>query len=163
MPRIWLERTGEGSRCRTEQLELTGGTHYWRAPSLARDATLCVRVCNFTFRFGSGEQVREYHAYYSRKLHPSSRLPGPFIGHGDHDHWESERWFERLPLFLREEPKRLKVVAALEEALLFLKAGKRQPRTMRKRVSPVTQKRTTAAPVRRSSVLSRTRRRRTRG
>lgn len=36
---------------------------------------------------------------------------------------EVQRWHERLPLYLREEPKRLKVVAALSEALRRVEAG----------------------------------------
>jgi hypothetical protein len=31
--------------------------------------------------------------------------------------WEIERWFERLPMYLLEEPKRRKVVKALTKAL----------------------------------------------
>jgi len=38
-----------------------------------------------------------------------------------YDHGECERWFERLPLFLREEPKRRRVVKALQEALAVFK------------------------------------------
>jgi hypothetical protein len=33
------------------------------------------------------------------------------------DHWECERWLEKLPLFLREEPKRQRVIKALHNAL----------------------------------------------
>ncbi len=33
------------------------------------------------------------------------------------DHWECGRWFERLPLFFREESKRQKVIKALRDAL----------------------------------------------
>jgi hypothetical protein len=34
-------------------------------------------------------------------------------------HWEAQRWFERLPMYLLEEPKRRKVVLALRQALQF--------------------------------------------
>ncbi|HEX9918020.1 MAG TPA: hypothetical protein VGA87_02570, partial [Pyrinomonadaceae bacterium] len=50
--------------------------------------------------------------YYSRKIHPSSR-----IDIGSADCWEMQRWYERLPMYLREEPKRQKVVKALTSAL----------------------------------------------
>jgi hypothetical protein len=33
------------------------------------------------------------------------------------DQTETQRWYDRLPMYLREEPKRVRVVAALEEAL----------------------------------------------
>ena len=55
--------------------------------------------------------------YYEQKIVPSSREPEICVGLRGGDHSEAERWFERLPLFLREEPKRLKVVKALREAL----------------------------------------------
>jgi len=38
--------------------------------------------------------------------------------------WEVERWFERLPLYLLEEPKRKKVLQALTHALELVEAGK---------------------------------------
>jgi hypothetical protein len=56
--------------------------------------------------------------FYDRKIQPGSRQD---IGAADH--WECERWFERLPLYLREEPKRQKVVKALAEALEIFKSG----------------------------------------
>lgn len=85
---------------------------YWRAKTLEPHEVLFVRVVGFTFEFHSVEQVRACLAFYARKLHATSRLPTE-----GGDRWEFQRWFERLPLFLREEPKRKKVVAALEEAL----------------------------------------------
>ena len=36
---------------------------------------------------------------------------------GSADHWEIQRWFEQLPMYLLEELKRVKVVKALERAL----------------------------------------------
>jgi hypothetical protein len=33
------------------------------------------------------------------------------------DHWEAQRWFEQLPMYLLEDAKRKKVVAALQKAL----------------------------------------------
>lgn len=51
--------------------------------------------------------------YYSEKIHPSSRRSDTLGG----DHWEFQRWFERLPMYLSEAPKRQKVVKALAKAL----------------------------------------------
>ena len=42
---------------------------------------------------------------------------------GGGDHWEYQRWFELLPMYLLEEPKRRKVVAALSEALKLAERG----------------------------------------
>ncbi|HSH78259.1 MAG TPA: hypothetical protein VLA19_06975 [Herpetosiphonaceae bacterium] len=71
-----------------------------------------VAVCSFTFSFQSLDHLRACLRYYSRKIHPSGR-----IDRGVADHWEVQRWHERLPLYLREEPKRQKVVQALSRAL----------------------------------------------
>ena len=71
-----------------------------------------VRTCSFTFEFHNLDEIAECLAYYSQKLHPSSRLD---IGAAES--WEAQRWSERLPMYLLEEPKRLKVVKALASAL----------------------------------------------
>ena len=81
-------------------------------PSFVPRFAYFVSVCSFTFEFQSLDQLRLCLEFYSRKLHPSTRRD---IGAADH--WECERWFERLPLYLREEPKRLQVVSALQRAL----------------------------------------------
>ncbi len=90
-----------------------------------------VQVCGFTFRFNSLEQVEEYLNYYRQKIHPSSadgagreiRIYSK-TKHGEqawmlspNAHDERQSRFDELPLYLREEPKRLKVVKALERAL----------------------------------------------
>jgi hypothetical protein len=73
---------------------------------------LFVRVCSFTFAFMSVEEVQEYLDYYSKKIHPSSARPAlPKSG------WEYQTQFERLPFYLREEPKRQQVVKALSRAI----------------------------------------------
>jgi hypothetical protein len=38
--------------------------------------------------------------------------------------WEVERWFERLPMYLLEEPKRQKVLKALSKALALAEIDK---------------------------------------
>jgi hypothetical protein len=76
---------------------------------------LFVRVCSFTFEFHSLKQIEACLEYYSRKIHPSSRLPVYTENYGDH--WEAQRWYEQLPMYLLEGPKRQKVVKALASAL----------------------------------------------
>ncbi len=70
-----------------------------------------VRVCSFTFEFHSIEQIKLCLAYFDKKIHLSSR-----IDIGGADSWEVQRWYERLPMYLLEEPKRLRVVKALTSA-----------------------------------------------
>ncbi len=93
------------------------------APTLRRRQVYFVRVCSFTFQFHSIQQLRACLDYYARKMQPSSRL---HIGAADH--WEVERWFERLPFYLRAEPKRQKVVKALKEALRTFNLDRSQVR-----------------------------------
>ena len=71
-----------------------------------------VRACSFTFEFHSVAQINQCLEYFERKLHPSSRLD---IGAADH--WEMQRWFERLPIYLSEEPKRKRIVKALAASI----------------------------------------------
>lgn len=75
-----------------------------------------VSVCSFTFRFDTKEQLQRVLRYYEQKIVPTSRQPESLWSMRGGDHSEAERWFEKLPLFLREEPKRLKVVKALRDA-----------------------------------------------
>ncbi len=58
-----------------------------------------VTVASFKFQFASPEQIRDYLSYYEPKTHTSSM---EFIGAADH--WEAQRWFEKLPMYLLEEP-----------------------------------------------------------
>jgi hypothetical protein len=88
--------------------------------TLLPQETWFVRACSFTFAFHSREQLEACLAYYRRKIHPSSLIPAETLGGGDH--WEFQRWFERLPAYLLEEPKRKKVVAALSRALVQMAA-----------------------------------------
>jgi hypothetical protein len=75
-----------------------------------------VRVADFEFLFHSTVQLELCLEYYRLEHLPSTRLPvhtGNFGG----DHWETQRWFERLPGRLRAEGIRQKVIAVLETAL----------------------------------------------
>jgi len=90
---------------------------HWTAPTRVSHDVVFVSVCSFTFRFYSRQQLERVLNYYEQKFVPSSREPESRWGLRGGDHGEAERWFERLPLFLREEPKRLKVVKVLRGAL----------------------------------------------
>ena len=85
-----------------------------RAPGLIPKRVLLVNVVSFTFQFFTIQQLRDCLAYFDRKTHPSSRL-----SIGAADHWEAQRWFERLPMYLLEESKRKKVLKALNQALIL--------------------------------------------
>src|SRR5687768_15081680 len=101
MAKIWSEPFDE-VRHRDHMLGVPSSTReQHRAPTLLPRQVYFVRVSGFTFEFHSVEQLRACLAFYARKIQPSSRQ---HIGAADH--WECERWFERLPLYLREEPKR---------------------------------------------------------
>ena len=89
---------------------------HWKAPSLSDYKVCLVTVCDFTFIFHSTAQLALCLDYYRREHQPSSRLPVYTENLGG-DHWETQRWFERLPQYLLEKPKRLKVIKALEKAL----------------------------------------------
>ncbi len=89
-----------------------------------------VRVASFTFRFVSVEHLRECLAYFQQKTRPTSRVSAKKLASqlGDdwrtQRSWEVERWYERLPMYLLEEPKREKVVRALSQALQLIESGK---------------------------------------
>src|SRR5207302_2347987 len=92
------------------------GKRHGRAPTIVPYKVCVVSVCGFMFEFHSLAQLRLCLEYYSQKHHPSSRLPVYDKNLGG-DHGETQRWFEKLPQFLLEKPKRSKVVAALTKAL----------------------------------------------
>ena len=89
------------------------------ARNLVPRKMMLVTVASFTFRFISAGQIKDCLAYYEQKIHPSSMRPiDPAI-----DRWECQRWFERLPMYLMEEPKHTKVVEALKRALASAEVG----------------------------------------
>lgn len=93
-------------------------------------SAIVVEVVSFTFRFDTTERLRECIAYYGSKVHPSSRVPAKQLAADlgedwrEQRGWEVERWFERLPMYLMEEPKRQKVLKALNKALELAESGK---------------------------------------
>ncbi len=71
-----------------------------------------VYVCRFTFAFYSLEDISRYIRYYSTKILPSRIWDSP---HCNHDLRQDT--LTRLPLYLRDNSKRLRVVKALQVAL----------------------------------------------
>lgn len=69
-----------------------------------------IKVCSFTFEFHSLAQIQECLAYFSQKLYPNRRIHIEFG-----ERWIP--WYERLPQRLFEEPKRQRVIKALQQAL----------------------------------------------
>ncbi len=98
--------------------------------SLVPRHTIEVRVASFAFRFETAEQLRECIKYYARKTRPSSRVASKELAADLGEDWRAlrgwdvERWFERLPMYLLEEPKRQKVLKALSKTLQLVETGK---------------------------------------
>lgn len=109
MARIWIEPYNAQSGPPIEYRRCTDSDAHHRAPTLVSLNVLSVDVASFTFRIFCEQQVRDCLAYYEKQTHPSSRLS---IGSA-----------ERLPMFLLEQPKHLKVVKALRKALAIAEAG----------------------------------------
>ena len=70
-------------------------------------------VAGFTFEFMSLHQVRECLVYFEQRLHPGSR-----VDVGSAEHWEVQRWHERIPGRLKSDRVRPEVVRALKMLLL---------------------------------------------
>jgi hypothetical protein len=111
MARIWKESVDP-----TRHVDYMATTHVGGFPvdpspdRLIEREVYFVEVCGFTFQFQSLDQVHEALAHFEQKIHPTSRWPGITLEH----YWQ--RWYERLPQWLLEEPKRRRVVAALRRA-----------------------------------------------
>ena len=93
------------------------------ARNLVATEFICVSVCSFTFRFVSQDEIREYISFFEKKTHPSSSLPLP-QGVDSFFRWHSQRWYERLPMYLQEEAKRQRVLKALRRAIVLSETGK---------------------------------------
>jgi hypothetical protein len=87
----------------------------WHIEAWPAHKVVFVRVCDFDFEFHDRVQLDACIRCYSKAIRPSGRLPVYTENFGAH-HGATQRWFERLPLYLREEPKRLKVLKALDRA-----------------------------------------------
>ena len=123
MSRIWSEPY-DALRHQTFMPDEFGGgeavARHHRSPTLQPHRVFLVSVAGFTFTFHTLDEIRACLAFYEQKIQPSGRS-GVAEGMVARDEvaWrhEVQRWHERLPSYLREEPKRVAVVAALTEAL----------------------------------------------
>jgi hypothetical protein len=118
MARIWKE-AHDGRRFGDREMNPLPA----QARGLVVREFICVNVCSFTFRFESKDEIAEYISFFEKKTHPSSRLPIP-NGADSFYRWHSQRWYERLPMYLQEEDKKQKVLKALRKAIALLDAGK---------------------------------------
>ena len=66
---------------------------------LIRTWVYFVDVAAFTFQFQSLAQMNECLEFFRQKIHPTSIQPDVTLEH----YWQ--RWYERLPRWLFEEPK----------------------------------------------------------
>ena len=126
MTKIWSEPYDHLRHHNPMGGETPGKDRYWKAPTLEPYHVAFVRVCGFTFEFHTVEQLRACRHFYATKLHPSSRSHAAAEAVAEDKvtwRWEVERWFERLPMYLREESKRLEVAAALDDALRQAESG----------------------------------------
>lgn len=87
----------------------------WQVTERPAHKVVFVRVCGFDFELHDRVQLDACIRYYSKVIRPTSRLPVYTEYHGS-DHFKTQRWYERLPLYLREEPKRVRVLKALGRA-----------------------------------------------
>ena len=115
------------ARISKEPVEIPDGN-----ASLLPSHVIVVRVASFAFRFESVERLRECIKYYEKKTRPSSRIAAKTLAAElgkdwrELRGWDIERWFERLPMYLLEEPKRQKVLKALSRALALAESGELQ-------------------------------------
>lgn len=83
-----------------------------------------VHVCSFRFVFVSLSQINEYREFYALPLKPSFRYTD--AANGEHNLWANVRqrsYFHKLPLYLWENGKRERVVAALDRAIRTFAKG----------------------------------------
>ena len=126
MARIWKEPYSV-----QRDLECTG---HWGHPSnwvtlrpRNTEWMYFVEVCRFTFVFFYPAEIIPFLEFYRKKGRGGRAERWGGGPRNEHDEWQSP--FEWLPLRLRKEPKRQKVVKALEQALeLFGGAEKGQER-----------------------------------
>ena len=129
MTKIWSEPYDHLRHHNHMGGDAPGQERYWKAPTLEPYHVAFVRVCGFTFEFHTVDQLRACRDFYAKKLHPSRRSHAAAEAvRKDEVAWrhEVERWFERLPLYLREESKRPEVAAALDDALRQAESGSLQ-------------------------------------
>lgn len=123
MSRIWKEKYSFETAQRLGIRELEGGRivdwdeegaklHFNARIYPEPEWIYYVYVCGFTFAFFSVTMMQAYLDYYTQKILPSRIRDTP---HCNNDLRQDV--FTRLPLYLREEPKRQKVINALQKAI----------------------------------------------
>lgn len=117
MARHWKEGL-DPARHRDEMAGSIGGLLVPAADALIERWAYFVAVAGFTFRFVSLAQIRTARDHFGRKIHPSGRIEH----YRGHRHWYHP-WHERLPIWLFEGPKRVRVVRALRRALIDFGTG----------------------------------------
>ena len=110
MPRIWTELS-DPNRHVDFMSDWSIGGRLVTLPSdnLKRRNVLLVEVCQFTFQFHSLEQLNEAIDFFSRTVHPSSRIGGVELEH----YWQP--WSQRLPKGMTSQSRRVRVLAALRK------------------------------------------------
>ncbi len=118
MARWWKERY-EPERHGNKMKGAIQGEYQYDQNFLAHDNlipqhVIMVQVEQFTFEFLSLGQLTECIGYLAAEHHASSRIRE---GIGAADHWEVQRWYERLPRHLFSATRRPRVLKALNAAL----------------------------------------------
>ena len=126
MSRSWKEPYTREAACELGIRELEGGRIVrwdkrgirterpeWLLDGADPEWIYFVHACGFTFAFFSREMMLAYSEHYKQRILPSRIRNTPHCNHG-----LRQDVFARLPLYLREESKRVRVVKALEKALV---------------------------------------------
>jgi hypothetical protein len=104
--------------------------HRYQNRALVPHFDIMVNVASFTFRFSSLRQLRDCLSFYEQKTRKSGALAEQKLAlelgpdWRSQRGWEIERWYERLPMYFQEEPKRKKVIQALTKALQMTESGR---------------------------------------
>jgi len=77
-----------------------------------------VEVCGFTFEFLTIQDIIEVMNWFSQKIHKSTRLPDSKWLRAEHD--VAQRWYEKLPAYIKKGSKRSRIIKALDEAITDL-------------------------------------------
>jgi hypothetical protein len=110
MSRHWIERLDPTRHADQMTIHVRGFPVDPPRDGLIEKWVYFVEVASFTFQFQSVDQLRQCLDFFKQKIHPTSRQPEVDLEH----YWQ--RWFEKLPQWLFEESKRVKVITALERA-----------------------------------------------
>lgn len=111
MSKHWKEKTNLEEHIDIDYMSTAhiGGLPIQNSPAKG-EWVYFVTECSFTFQFVSLEQLKTAKAYFSLKVHPSTRRFHDGLEH----YWQS--WSERLPAGLIRGSKRERILKALEKA-----------------------------------------------